>query len=35
MLRTQMAQAYGAMATHEFIEGLRAKTEIKIAIDRM
>jgi peptidyl-prolyl cis-trans isomerase D len=35
MLRTQMAQAYGAIATHEFIERLRAKTEIKIAMDRM
>jgi peptidyl-prolyl cis-trans isomerase D len=35
MLRTQMAQAYGAIATHEFIEALKAKTEIKIATERM
>jgi hypothetical protein len=30
-----MAQAYGAIATHEFIEALKAKTEIKIATERM
>ncbi|MFC4526794.1 SurA N-terminal domain-containing protein [Dyella halodurans] len=35
MLRSQMAQAYGAIATHEFIEALKAKTEIKIAPERM
>ncbi|WP_266182470.1 SurA N-terminal domain-containing protein [Dyella humicola] len=35
MLRTQMAQAYGAIATHEFIEALKAKTEIKIATERL
>ncbi len=35
MLRTQMAQAYGAIATHEFVEALKAKTEIKIATERM
>ena len=35
MLRTQMAQAYGAIATHEFIDALKAKTEIKIATERM
>ncbi len=35
MLRTQMAQAYGAIATHEFIDALKAKTEVKIATERM
>ncbi|HET6554368.1 MAG TPA: SurA N-terminal domain-containing protein [Dyella sp.] len=34
-LRTQMAQAYGILATQEFLDALKAKTEIKIAADRM
>lgn len=34
-LRNEMTQAYGIMATHDFIEALKAKTEIKIAADRM
>jgi peptidyl-prolyl cis-trans isomerase D len=35
MLQQQMAKAYGAEATHEFIEQLRARVEIKIANDRL
>lgn len=35
MLRQQMIQAYGAVATQELIESLRGSTEIKIAKDRM
>ncbi|WP_130618189.1 SurA N-terminal domain-containing protein [Dyella amyloliquefaciens] len=34
-LRNQMAQAYGILATQEFIDALKAKTDIKIAADRM
>jgi len=34
-LRNEMSQAYGMLATHEFIEALKAKTEIKIAAERM
>ena len=34
-LRDQMAQAYGILATQGFIDALKAKTEIKIAADRM
>ncbi|TBR39687.1 MULTISPECIES: SurA N-terminal domain-containing protein [Dyella] len=34
-LRQQMAQAYGQLATQEYIGLLKAKTEIKIAKDRM
>lgn len=34
-LRSEMTQAYGAEATQEFIDILRAKTEIKLAPDRM
>lgn len=34
-LRQQMVQAYGGSATQEFIDTLKAKTEIKIAKDRM
>ena len=35
MLRQQMIQAYGAVATQELIKSLRNSTEIKIAKDRM
>jgi len=35
MLRQQMVQAYGAVATQELIKSLRNSTEIKIAKDRM
>ncbi len=35
MLRQQMTQAYGAVATQELIKSLRNSTEIKIAKDRM
>ena len=35
MLRQQMIQAYGAVATQELIKSLRGSTEIKIAKDRM
>jgi peptidyl-prolyl cis-trans isomerase D len=35
MLRQQMVQAYGAVATQELIKSLRNGTEIKIAKDRM
>ncbi|MEW9570590.1 SurA N-terminal domain-containing protein [Rhodanobacter sp. Si-c] len=35
MLRQQMIQAYGAVATEELIKSLRNSTEIKIAKDRM
>ncbi|MBA2078235.1 SurA N-terminal domain-containing protein [Rhodanobacter sp. PCA2] len=35
MLRQQMIQAYGAVATQELIKTLRNSTEIKIAKDRM
>lgn len=35
MLRLQMRQADAAQTTHQFIEALRAKAEIKIARDRM
>lgn len=35
MLRQQMARVYGASATQEFIDALKAKTEIKVATDRM
>ncbi|MEW9623188.1 SurA N-terminal domain-containing protein [Rhodanobacter geophilus] len=35
MLRQQMTQAYGAVATQELIKSLRNGTEIKIAKDRM
>nr|WP_199041094.1 SurA N-terminal domain-containing protein [Dyella sp. ASV24] len=34
-LRDQMSQAYGILATQGFIDALKAKTEIKIAADRM
>ncbi|WP_266167970.1 SurA N-terminal domain-containing protein [Dyella subtropica] len=34
-LRQQMVRAYGGTATQEFIDALKAKTEIKIAKDRM
>lgn len=34
-LRDQMSQAYGILSTQEFIDALKAKTEIKIAADRM
>ena len=34
-LRNQMAQAFGNMATHGFIDILKAKTPVKIAEDRM
>ena len=34
-LRSQMAQAYGILATQAFIDALKAKTDIKIAADRM
>ncbi|WP_243049087.1 SurA N-terminal domain-containing protein [Dyella sp. RRB7] len=34
-LRGEMTQAYGIMATHDFIDALKAKTQIKIAADRM
>ncbi|RDI97079.1 peptidylprolyl isomerase [Dyella solisilvae] len=34
-LRGQMVQAYGVLATQAFIDALRAKTEIKIAVERM
>ncbi len=34
-LRAQMAQAYGILATQAFIDALKAKTDIKIAADRM
>lgn len=34
-LRSQMAQAYGILATQAFIDALKAKTDIKIATDRM
>jgi len=34
-LRDQMAQAYGILATQAYIDALKAKTEIKIAADRM
>ena len=35
MLRQQMARVYGASATQAFIDALKAKTEIKVATDRM
>ena len=35
MLRQSMVAAYGTVATEGFIEALKAKTEIKIAKDRM
>ncbi|HEV2540300.1 MAG TPA: SurA N-terminal domain-containing protein [Frateuria sp.] len=35
MLRQSMVAAYGSVVTQGFIEALRAKTEIKIARDRM
>jgi len=35
MLRQQMVQAYGAVATQELIKSLRNSTEVKIAKDRM
>jgi peptidyl-prolyl cis-trans isomerase D len=35
MLRQQMARVYGDSAMREFIDALKAKTEIKIAADRM
>ncbi|PMQ05237.1 Peptidyl-prolyl cis-trans isomerase D [Dyella sp. AD56] len=34
-LRDQMSQAYGILATQGFLDALKAKTEIKIAADRM
>ena len=34
-LRSQMAQAYGILATQAFIDALKAKTDVKIATDRM
>jgi peptidyl-prolyl cis-trans isomerase D len=34
-LREQMGQAYGILATQAYIDALKAKTEIKIAADRM
>jgi peptidyl-prolyl cis-trans isomerase D len=34
-LRQQMARVYGASATQAFIDALKAKTEIKVATDRM
>jgi len=34
-LRDQMAQAYGILATQAYIDALKAKTDIKIATDRM
>ncbi|WP_430390339.1 SurA N-terminal domain-containing protein [Dyella sp. 20L07] len=34
-LRNEMGQAYGVLATQEFLDALKAKTEIKIAVDRM
>lgn len=34
-LRGQMAQAYGILATQGYIDALKAKTEIKVAMDRM
>ena len=34
-LRDQMSQAYGILATQEYIDALKAKTEVKIAADRM
>ena len=34
-LRGQMGQAYGILATQAFLDMLKAKTEIKIAADRM
>ncbi|WP_109125824.1 SurA N-terminal domain-containing protein [Dyella sp. C11] len=34
-LRDQMAQAYGILATQGYLDTLKAKTEIKIAADRM
>jgi peptidyl-prolyl cis-trans isomerase D len=34
-LRQQMGQAYGILATQAYIDALKAKTEIKIAADRM
>ncbi|MHA6203832.1 SurA N-terminal domain-containing protein [Dyella soli] len=34
-LNDGMSQAYSALAAHEFIESLKANTEIKIATDRM
>jgi peptidyl-prolyl cis-trans isomerase D len=34
-LRSQMAQAYGNVATRSFIDALKTKTEIKVAEDRM
>jgi peptidyl-prolyl cis-trans isomerase D len=34
-LRQQMATAYGTLATQEYIDMLKAKTDIKIAKDRM
>jgi len=34
-LRRDMAQAYGNVATHDFIEALKSKTDIKIAPDRL
>ena len=35
MLRQSMLAAYGSVATEGFIDALKAKTEIKIAKDRM
>ncbi len=35
MLRRSMLQAYGSVATSEFIDALKAKTDIKVAKDRM
>ncbi|MFC5741073.1 SurA N-terminal domain-containing protein [Dyella tabacisoli] len=34
-LRSDMAQAYGTLATHEYINSLKANTTIKIAKDRL
>ena len=35
VLRQQMVRVYGASATQAFINALKAKTEIKVATDRM
>jgi peptidyl-prolyl cis-trans isomerase D len=34
-LQAQMAKAYGTEAAHEFIDQVKARTEIKVAKDRL